>query len=125
MNAAIIEFENAVGVAAMRNVFITVAHGEALGAFVDQERRDQFLFSAWGFFLARRCKQHGEMRFLAMADEMFDTIDYEIIAILFGKSFHAAQIRSHAGFSHGQAISLFTAHRGQGIALTLLGIACH
>ena len=36
MDAAVVEFQNIVGVAAMRNVFVTVPHGESLNALVDE-----------------------------------------------------------------------------------------
>ena len=65
------------------------------------------------------------MRFVTVADEVFDSVDDEIIAVLFGEGFHAAQIRADAGFCHGKAISFFAAHSRKEIAIALFSVAGH
>ena len=107
MHAAIGEFEDAVVVAAMRDVAVAVAHGEALGALVDEEGGDELLLAARRILLARRGKQDDEIGDIGMADEMLGAVDDEIIAVLTGEAFHAAHIGARAGLGHGEAVGPF------------------
>ena len=60
-----------------------------------------------------------------MADEMLGAIDDEIIALLFGKAFHATDVRANAGFGHGEAIHHFSLYGGEEIFFALFADAGH
>ena len=60
-----------------------------------------------------------------MADEMLGAVDDEIVAVLFGKAFHAAHVGAHARLGHGEAIHHFSLNRGKEIFLALLADAGH
>ena len=125
VQAAIVEFENAVVVAAMRDVLVAVAHGEALGALVDEEGGDQLLLAARRILFAGCGKEDGEGGFIGMADEMLGAVDDEIIAILLGEAFHAAHVGAHARLGHGEAIHHFSLNGGEEIFFALFADAGH
>ena len=84
-HAAIGEFENAVVVAAMRDIAVAVAHHEARMALVDEEGGDELLLAARRVFLARGGEQDDEVGDIGMADEMLGAVDDEVIALLHGR----------------------------------------
>ena len=112
-----------VGIAAVADVAVAVAHGEALGALVDEEGGDQLLRAARGLFLARRHEDDGEAGDVGMADEMLGAVQHPVVAVLPRAGLHAAQVRPGAGFGHRQAIPGLAPDAGHQILLALFGIA--
>ena len=81
---AVVEFENAVGVAPVRDVAVAVAHGEAFGAFFHEEGGDLLLGAARGVFFACRHKDDGKACKVGVADEMLGAVQDPVIAVLAG-----------------------------------------
>ena len=84
--AAVVEFEDRVGVAAMRDVAVAVAHGEARRALVDEEGGDLLALAARRLFLAGRHEADGEVGDVGMADEVLRAVEDEVVAVLHGSS---------------------------------------
>ena len=119
-DAAIVEFENGIGVAAMADIAVTVAHGETGGVLVDEEGSDERAFSARRVFLTRLHEADRETGNVGMADEMLGAVQHPVIAILLRRRLHAAQVGARARLGHGEAVPGFAAQAGFEIFFALL-----
>src|SRR4051812_37821263 len=104
----------------MRDVAVAVAHGEALGALVDEERGDLLAFAARAVLLARGHEDDSEIGDVGMADEMLGAVEHPVAALFDRARFHAAQVRASAGLGHRQTVPLLAADAGEEISLPLL-----
>ena len=100
---AFAELQDAVVVAAMRDVAVAGPDLEARRALVDQESGHQPAFAARGLFLAGDREQDDEIRVIGMADEVLGAVDDEIRAALDRAGLHAAHIRSGPRLGDRQA----------------------
>ena len=71
--------------------------------------------------LARRHEDDGEIGDVGVADEMLGAVQHPVVAVLHGGRLHAAQVRTRAGFGHGEAVGLLAANAGKQIFVALLG----
>jgi hypothetical protein len=123
--AAFVEIENAVLVAAVRNRFIAVANLETRRAAIDEETGDELFLAARRVFLSRRDEDDDEISDVGVADEMFGAVYDPVVAVLAGKTFHAAHVRAGIRLGHGKRIELFTAHGRQKVLFALRVVAGH
>jgi hypothetical protein len=119
-DAAIVEFEDGVGIATVADVAIAIADGEAGGALVDEEGSDQLLLAARGLFFPARHEADGEIGQIGMADEMLGAVQHPVIPVLPRAGLHAAQVGPRARFRHGKAIPFLAPDAGIEVFLPLL-----
>src|SRR5450631_3263283 len=93
---AVVELENAVRIAAVRDVLITRPNFESRMPHVDQKRGHLLPRSVGGRFFAGSREQNDEIRMISVADEMLRAVDDEIAAGRDGRSLHSPQIRPRA-----------------------------
>ena len=121
--AAVVEFENRVAVAAMRDVAVALADGEARGTLVDEEGGDQLPRAAWPLLLARGHEGDGEIGDVGVGDEVLGAAEDPVAAVASGRGLHAAEIGAGARLRHRETIPFLAADTRQEIALALLGRA--
>ena len=92
VQAAIVKFQHRVGIAAVRDVAVTVAHVEPLGALIDKERRDFLFWAARGVFFACRHKDDGKACQIGVADEMLGAVQNPVVTIRPRRGLHTAQV---------------------------------
>src|SRR5437763_1072943 len=110
-NAAIIESQDRVVVAAIRHGFVARPHLEAGSPFVDQETGDALLRLPAYLLIARTGEENDEVGGVCMADEVFRAVDHPIIAILPCRALHAPNVRAGVGLGDGKRVDLLAAHR--------------
>src|ERR1700744_955887 len=96
-HAAIVELQNAIGVAAMRNILVAGPYGEARMPDVDKKGRDLLAGPLRGLLLARSGKQDDEVRVIGAADEMLGAVNDEVPTRFDGSRLHAAKVGAGAG----------------------------
>jgi hypothetical protein len=118
-DAAIVELQYAVVVAAVRDVAVSGADLEAGGPLVHEECRNQFSLAPGSVFLTTGREENYVVRVIRVADEMLGTVDYEIPTPGERRGLHSTYVRARSRFGHRQTVDALAADRRQQIALPL------
>ena len=110
---AVGESQDAVGVAAVRDILVSGQHLEPGRALVDQERRHEPPLAARRTLLARDGEQDGEVGVIGVTDEVLGAVDHEVTALEHRAGLHAAQVGARLRLRHGEAFDALAAHRRQ------------
>src|SRR5690606_3526775 len=110
--AAIVELQDRVGVAAMAYVAVALAHGEALRALVDEEGGDALLRTARRRLLAGGHEDDGEVGDVGVGDEVLGAVQDPVAAVGPGAGLHAAQVGPGAGLGHREAVPFLATDAG-------------
>ncbi len=121
--AAIVELEDHVFVAAMADRFVSVPDGKARRAAIDEESGDPLLGPFGCVVFASGDEDYDEIGMIGARDEMLGAVHHPIAAITAGRTFHAAHVRTGPRLGHRQRIHPLAAHGGTEIALDLLAFA--
>ena len=115
-SADVVELQDRVRVAPVRDVAVALVHEETRRVQVHQERRHR---RPIGVVLTRPRQQDHEVRLVGVADEVLGAADRPVTVIPYGAGTDGAHVRACARFGHGQAVGALAAHAGQEVALAL------
>src|SRR5262249_52968384 len=101
---AVVEGEDAVVVAAMRDRIVAAADLEAGRAAIDEEAGDALLDGAPDLLLAGGDEDDDEVGDVGVADEMLAAVDDPVVAVAPGRAFHAAHVGAGVGLGHGERV---------------------
>ena len=109
----------------MGNRIIAVADFKTRRAAIDEEAGDLLLRAARCFLLAGGDEDNDEIGDIGMRNEMLGAVDDPVVAIGFGKTFHAAHVGTGVRLGHGKRIEFLALDGRDQVFLALLVVAGH
>src|SRR5205807_4495167 len=116
----IVEGQDAIGVAAVRDRFIARLDLEARRTLVDKEACDALLELAADLLFTRARKEDHEIGGVRMADEVFGPVDDPVSAVLASYAPHATNVGPRIRFRDRQRVRLLAANTRCQIARSLV-----
>ncbi len=105
-NAGVVEAQDVVGVAPVRDIAVTRSNLDSGIIEGDEESGNAFFEALGGFLLSGRREQHAVVRNRSLRDEMLLAADHPLVAIAHGFAFHATQIGTRSRLGHSDAVAL-------------------
>ena len=110
-NAAVVEVDDHVVVAAVRDAVVAVDDLAARRVEVDEEAGDQLLRAAAGLLLAAGGEQDHVVGEVGVADEVLGAVDHVVVAVAHGAALHPAHVAAGVGLAHRHAVDAFAGDR--------------
>ena len=123
--SAVLECENRVVVATVRDRVVAGADVEAGRAPIHQETGNELRWTARGVLLAGGHEHDDEVRDVGMGDEVLGAVEDPVVTVRSRGALHAADVRTGSGFRHRQRIEPLAPGAWEKVALALVGVAGH
>ena len=116
---AIVEVDDHVVVATVRDAVVAVDDLAPRGVEIDEETGDQLLRAAAGLLLATGREQNHVVSQIGVADEVLRPVDHVVVAIAHGAALHPADIAAGVGLAHRHAVDAFAGDRWDQVLVDL------